>query len=148
MCLTVTSITKKQIATEDIVCYKFMRKYGHSAFSSNDKKAYSPYRNAIYFPKKKYTSILGQVRSNILFPTSHFVEEGFHSFAQEKDARTGIECDTMLNDAHGIYTLQIYKCIIPKGAEYYEGVYANALSYCSNQIIIEKEIENDKFENR
>ena len=180
MCLHINADAEKQIATEDIICYKrvvsnIKTKKGKSftgmirgiecegkiqvehncvyfctnelaldgtscdnllgyryswSFDSNvqsiiidgvdiicSTESFSfltPYQLAIVKLGKTYTSAL-------LRELDTAIEIGLHSFANYEDAK---------NNGSGV----VVKCIIPKGAEYYEGTFDRSKSYASNRL--------------
>lgn len=73
----------------------------------------TPYRKFKVEIGKKYTAKLRKDRSEIY--------EGIHSFATYKGAR---------RDGHGV----VVKCIIPKGAKYYTGLFCGEVSHASDRI--------------
>jgi hypothetical protein len=103
---------KKKIATKNIVCYKTGKSWGFLR-----KKFKSEYKNFKYRFNKCYSTELGITGSKAIW-----IDSGFHSYRYE----------------HMLYYYSPFnvKCIIPKGATYYE----NSGEYVSNQIIIKKRI--------
>jgi hypothetical protein len=93
---------------EDIACYKVVYVYEYMG------KEYlgTPYHRAAVKIGRAYHSQIGYCRLRDI------VQEALHSFAKLKDARH--ECK-LWNAIGGEY--RIAKCIIPKGAEYYEGIF-------------------------
>ena len=127
MCLY-TKQTEPKIAQEDIICYKFYRRCNEILFSpyrgfaapeigivTNTKleKPYRPEDNNFYIH-----NYYGFKR----------VEEGFHSF------KTLEEVKHKVNGYRNNLNLVIFKCIIPRGSSYYEGIFDKYESYCSNSI--------------
>ena len=122
MCLSNLTTKKAKTAKEDIICYKTL-----------DKDLYSPYRNHKYELGKDVTSDYPMTVDNI---GSIFC--GLHSFKTFKDAKTELEIWAIVQ----FKTIVIYKAIIPKGAEYFEGVSSmfnggiTRGAYASNQLIV------------
>lgn len=135
MCL-ITDWDKSRIAEEDITCYKW---YGMS------NSAYiSPYQGKPIpsFDTKVYSDLSEPKIINdfdkciyelfyVLIPGRYRVEKGFHSFVNSIDAK--------LYSYKGRDSI-VVSCIIPKGAKYYKGFFENCESYCSDSIILKKEI--------
>lgn len=84
-------------------------------FYSNNHMFVTPYKKAIVQIGKLYNSKLIRIHD------SNVVNIDIHSFANYEDA---------INDGSGF----IIKCVIPKGAKYYEGLFGEDLSYASNKI--------------
>jgi len=114
MCLT-TFQNKPYIAKEDIIVYKALFKTG--------KQILSPYRGFPYILKELYQTNLG-----IPFVTTNFspklIYEGFHSYINRKYATDRWP--------------EVYKCIIPKGSQYY--IDSDQEEIVSNQIIIKRKL--------
>lgn len=132
MCLIVTS-DKPQIATRDIVCYKVCIedfRYNTSVIT--------PYRKVSLNIGVEYEDVNDIDIAMAISLVSYVVGRGvYHSFAHLKDARNDLR--EWLPDA--IHSFCIVKCIIPKGSEYYIGMYHenNCPSYGSKKIkLIEK----------
>ena len=64
----------------------------------------------------------------------YLVNLGFHSFKCFNDL-------VEETHFHSASTIKIFKCIIPKGSKYYEGVYCEYPSYCSESIILKEIID-------
>ena len=118
MCLRLTSYEKK-IADEDIECYKVLKVCGGLMFS--------PFQMFDYMIGKLYETKLGEIEEGDIY-------EGFHSCTSIYGARR-----YQTNNVE-----HIFKCIIPKGAEYYKGrstICGHSIEgYVSNKIIIEGNI--------
>ena len=127
MCLIVNNPIPK-IADKDIVCYKLVRR-------TKIKGIYKSYFQGFeYIIRQLYISNINSkfIDKIIYYRTflGYSVEEGmFHSF---------------INSYPGTLSSPLYsallKCIIPKGAYYYEGKFNDFLSYASSQIKILEEI--------
>ena len=132
MCLITTKNIPK-VAQEDIVCYKFYKLYDNGELFSPYQGSHAPAINEIT------NTLLGgaeyaEMFLNGITISMYFVNLGFHSF----------KCFDDLVKETNFYlfsTIKIFKCIIPKGSKYYEGVYCEYPSYCSESIIL-KEIIN------
>lgn len=120
MCLHLTKENKDSfIAEEDIVCYKRMFIQGG--------KLISPFRQHEYTLNKLEESSLSRTEDVKFFRDYYAtVQEGLHSFVN-------------LPSAHPC--IIIAKCIIPKGAEVYKGLFGDHESYASNQLIITEIME-------
>jgi len=133
MCLITTYKTPK-IAKRDIVCYKVCRD------TKADDILLTPYQ----FAEMMLGEINIDTKDVFITPShksGHFnITSGvFHSFKKLKDAKTE------LSDWEKHYETSccIVRCIIPKGSEYFEGIFTQCLndyeSYGSKQIkLIEK----------
>ena len=115
MCLYITTLTKKEIASKDITCYKVVLPHPHI------KEAYiTPYMSM-------GVGIGAEFKSNIVIEELHeitmTIEKALHSFVNLEDA--------ILEYRNWVaYDASVIKCIIPKGSTYYKGRY---------------EIENDSY---
>ena len=126
MCLFTDQLEPK-IADKDIVCYKMVTK-------SRIKGTYvSEYRRFKYITEKLYTNNIDIKNSEIVLKTispllgvysiSDFM---FHSY--QSPYKYSLRADTLI------------KCIIPKGAYYFEGMHNRCRGYASSQIKILEEI--------
>ena len=129
MCLVTTQLEPK-IADKDIVCYKLVKR-------TKIKGIYkSNFQRFEYVIRQLYTNNLDIrfVNKNIkrYFYTGFYkIEEGmFHSYVSHLYP---VILSPLPNCA-------LLKCIIPKGAYYYEGYFGDSLSYASSQIKILEEI--------
>ena len=132
MCLYVNHLTPK-IADKDIICYKRVKKakikgvYESSIkrFEYVIRQSYTNYTDIKYTP-----AIIKHIQlANYLF--LNYIEGGmFHSYVSSL-------YPIRLNTPPNWITL---KCIIPKGAYYYEGYFGGSPSYASSQIKILEEI--------
>ena len=133
MCLIVASSIPK-IADKDIVCYKIVRR-------TKIKGIYkSNFQRFEYVIRQLYTNNLDirfvdKVIKNLCPSRPHLgiyaVEEGmFHSYASYLYP---VILSPLPNCA-------LLKCIIPKGAYYFEGYFDESPSYASSQIKILEEI--------
>ncbi len=119
------------VAKEDIVCYKTMVNY-------NSKVATSRYKNFIYILGRVYKQKLEKIpkvtkEGLYIFPVVNgvwrTVSLGFHSYSTCQEARRNTG---MWN------TFSVYRCIIPKGSEFYYD--RERKEYISNQIKIVKKL--------
>ena len=126
MCL-ITDQLEPKVADKDIVCYKMVTK-------SRIKGVYiSEYRRFKYITEKLYTNNIDIKNSEIVLKTispligvysiSDFM---FHSY--QSPYKYSLHADTLV------------KCIIPKGAYYFEGMHNRCWGYSSSQIKILEEI--------
>ena len=130
MCLHLKKNAKKKIADKDIVCYKVL------FYDETDKThAVSQFEGFDY--------MLGRLEYTPLdFPDySYRVFHGFHSYKYYEDALESID-GYYLNESVWSAMTKVYKCIIPKGSAYYEGIQPSMpydmVGYCSNQIVIQE----------
>ena len=133
MCLDINHL-KPKIADKDIVCYKLVKR-------TKIKGIYkSNFQRFEYVIRQLYTNNLDirfadKVIKNLCPSRPHLgiyaVEEGmFHSYENHlyPVILSPLPCDALL------------KCIIPKGAYYFEGYFDESPSYASSQIKILEEI--------
>ena len=131
MCLHLCKNTKKKIADKDIVCYKVL------FYDETDKAhAVSQFEGFDYMlGRLEYTQLdLPDYRYRVF--------HGFHSYKYYEDALESID-GYILNEPLYSVTAKAYKCIIPKGSAYYEGIQPSMpydmVGYCSGQIVIMEE---------
>lgn len=121
MCLELLS--KKLVAKEDIVCYKILIKRGN--------ELYTPYQEV-------------KIKPGIFKATGTLSED---CRTRRKTVREGVihtfaKYDQALDEKGGKNTL-IYKCVIPKGTNYYIGLFEAFLSYGSEVINVLEECNED-----
>ena len=125
MCLFINYLEPK-IADKDIVCYKLVKRTKiKGVYKSNIQRFEYTIRQLYtnYFDIK-YVDMLIKRRYNLFA-----IENGmFHSYENYLSAITILP------------NLVVLKCIIPKGAYYFEGYFGNYPSYASSQIKILEEI--------
>ena len=132
MCLYLNHLEPK-IADKDIVCYKLVEK-------TKIKGVYKSYFQEFeYVIRQSYTNNLDikfvdRIIKNLCPSYPHYgiyaIEEGmFHSYTSSMYP---------ILSPSPYYTL--LKCIIPKGAYYFEGLFNHFPSYASSQIKILEEI--------
>ena len=133
MCLVINHLEPK-IADKDIVCYKLVKR-------TKIKGVYkSSFQGFEYIIRQLYTNNLDirfvdKIIKNLDTTRSglclYIIEEGmFHSYASYlyPVILSPLPCGALL------------KCIIPKGAYYFEGYFDDSPSYASSQIKILEEI--------
>ena len=129
MCL-MTIQSKPEIADKDIICYKMVTK-------SKIKGAYwAEYQSFEYIIRRLYTNDIDISCIGALLQTEHYKYAPvdihyisnfmFHSYLVPY--KYSIRADT------------IVKCVIPKGAYYFEGKHNGRWGYASSQIKILEEI--------
>ena len=128
MCLVIKQLEPK-IADKDIICYKLVKR-------TKIKGIYkSSFQGFEYIIRQLYTNNLDIRFANksikrYFYTRFYKIEEGmFHSY-------TSSMYPILSPSPH--YTL--LKCIIPKGAYYFEGYFDDSPSYASSQIKILEEI--------
>ena len=132
MCLRL-DYSEPKIADKDIVCYKLVEK-------TKIKGIYKSYFQEFeYIIRQLYTNnldikfadiVVHKLCSSYPYYGAYAIEEGmFHSYTNYMP----FELFTSLDET-------ILKCIIPKGAYYYEGHFNYYTSYASSQIKILEEM--------
>ena len=132
MCLRIQNIEPK-IADKDIVCYKLVKR-------TKIKGIYkSSFQGFEYIIRKLYTNNINIRFVNEIVKTwcltyphlMYNIDEGmFHSYESRL-------CPVILSP---LPSCALLKCIIPKGAYYFEGYFDDSPSYASSQIKILEEI--------
>ena len=130
MCLIIDQLEPK-VADKDIVCYKMVTK-------SRIKGVYiSEYRRFKYITEKLYTNNIDIKNSEALLHTIYrkdtsltgiYSISGFMFHSYQSPYKYSLRADT------------IVKCVIPKGAYYFEGGHNGRWGYASSQIKILEEI--------
>ena len=125
MCL-ITAQLEPKIADKDIICYKLVKRTKIKGIYKSSFQGFEYIIRQLYtnYFDIKYVDMLIKRRYNL-----SAIEEGmFHSYANYLSAITILP------------NLVVLKCIIPKGAYYFEGYFGNYPSYASSQIKILEEI--------
>lgn len=111
MCLSISNFSRKHVADEDIVVYK------HLLLNKNDNTYLTTYM--------KYEVEIGSICTSQLIASRNGcdreVNVGLHSFADYFNCVGDAE-----DEMYGLseeFDMVIVKCVIPKGAEYYQGVF-------------------------
>ena len=128
MCLFINQLEPK-IADKDIICYKLVKR-------TKIKGIYkSSFQGFEYIIRQLYTNNL-----DIKFADKSMKRSFYQSFCK-------IEKDMFHSYASNLYPIlsplpwcALLKCIIPKGAYYFEGCFGDYPSYASSQIRILEEI--------
>ena len=132
MCLVTTQLEPK-IADKDIICYKLVKR-------TKVKGIYeSIFQKFKYIIRQLYTNNISIECSNSVIKhfkiqdiegRDYYIEEGmFHSYVSKSSP--------ILSP---LPWYALLKCIIPKGAYYFEGYFDESPSYASSQIKILEEI--------
>jgi len=132
MCLAIKKGQAPKIAEEDIVCYKVIRRLHSWITGMQELKYETPYRDIrIEFPKtydESHKTIEVAPGCEIFddLDGQHFESvngNSFHSFARLSDAKWEAADWNWIKDDKGNCAADfvVIKCIIPKGAKYYEG---------------------------
>ena len=131
MCLFINHLEPK-IADKDIICYKLVKRTEikgiyKSSFIGFEYIIRQLYTKQLYTNNIKIEFSYKFIKDRIL--SGYSIEEGmFHSYENYLSAITVLPNRVTL------------KCIIPKGAYYFEGYFGNYPSYASSQIKILEEI--------
>ena len=144
MCLTLTEKSEIKVAEEDIICYKVVRRLCSGVYRSEyygylyetgilDKSAFGD----ITITTRPCITTYRSINFNYQDITGYeqVVERGFHSFTCKEDAYKYAE-----RYRYSAVSYVVVKCIIPKGANYIEGIYGEYPNYVSNKIICLGEI--------
>lgn len=113
-----------KIATENIICYKH--------FIIEDNRLISPYKGYIW-KKEGETSILNRVNSD----TGKYVTNGLHAFMHKYDCLIDLQ-ETALEEAESCFPEKkriVKTMIIPKGAQYYEGIFNDFSAITSDKML-------------
>ena len=127
MCLFINHLEPK-IADKDIVCYKLVKRTKiKGVYKSNFLKFEYVIRQLyINYFDIKYADMLIKKR----YSRSVIEESMFHSYASN-----------VYSILKPLQYCILLKCIIPKGAYYFEGYFDNSPSYASSQIKILEEVK-------
>lgn len=129
MCLITTQL-KPKIADKDIICYKMVTK-------SKIKGVYwAEYQSFEYIIRRLYTNDININCIGVILHTEHrkYTSTDIHYISNF------MFHSYKLPYQHSIYANTLVKCIIPKGAYYFEGRHNGILGYTSSQIKILEEI--------
>ena len=146
MCLYLKD-KKPKVATKDITCYKVLVEFEEIGPRGGIKRKYrTPFQEApakLGVTLKAYGCIkLGKLtwaKDTMAQGYTHFVAAGLiHTFKTLQGARKAVNDD---NYCFG-YQPVIVKCVIPKGTEYFEGVfeYTGINSYASSKVEVGKRV--------
>lgn len=136
MCLYLTEKSGIKVAKEDIICYKVMEK--------RNKTLISPYQ---YMRYECGTMRVSETPITVKhgFVMGPYVEEGFHSVSNEKEAKrlkSDLQTYIWLYNSDAQYV--VVKCLIPAGTRYAVGFFSDFGksfdSLCSEQIIVLEEV--------
>ena len=128
MCL-ITNNPIPKIADEDIVCYKLVKRTKIKGIYKSSFQRFEYVIRQLYTNNIKIEFSYKLIKPETIF--GFFIEEGmFHSYASHlyPVILSPLPCGALL------------KCIIPKGAYYFEGYFDESPSYASSQIKILEEI--------
>ena len=128
MCLVLKYLEPK-IADKDIVCYKMVERTKIKGIYKSSFQGFEYIIRQLYTNNIKIEFSYKLIKDRVLF--GHFIEEDmFHSYVSYlyPVILSPLPCGALL------------KCIIPKGAYYFEGYFDDSPSYASSQIKILREI--------
>ena len=127
MCLVTTQLEPK-IADKDIICYKLVKRTKTKGVYKSSFQGFEYIIRQLYTNNIKIEFSYKLIKPETIF--GYFIEEGmFHSYASKSSPiLSPLPWSALL------------KCIIPKGAYYFEGYFDNSPSYASSQIKILEEI--------
>lgn len=140
MCLYTTQKEPK-IAKKDITCYKILEICNPEweAESGHKRKSKKTALRSVYYPNFKW-SIDKRYRSRLVIEPRHLtnnysVTKAFHSYETLESAKSYYETMSLNSCA-------IVRCIIPKGAKYYEGMQTGGeYGYASNQMVMKEIVD-------
>ena len=128
MCL-VTAQLKPKIADKDIICYKLVKRTKIKGVYKSSFQGFEYVIRQLYTNNIKIEFSHKLIKDKVLLRYS--IEEGmFHSY------ESYLYPVILSPLPHGA----LLKCIIPKGAYYFEGYFDDSPSYASSQIKILEEI--------
>lgn len=148
MCLKIKSGSCPNRAKEDIICYKVVRVEvccTATLFKENFLAPYqeTPISNEVINGKKPFiakdykgeeiTEEVFEIRKPVLDTIAGCA---IHTFATKNGAKTEA---TELRDLF-LDKFYVYKCIIPKGTLYYEGIYDHKKSFASHKIVFKERV--------
>lgn len=128
-----------RIAKKDIVCYKVLIHNGSGIYATpymQKQLTLAEKKGKVYFVATGNKTLLVNLNGLSRFFFRYQVSKGYiHTFKNKADAVKEI-ADWRCGKNPPV----IFKCIIPKGTEYYKGIFGRTMkSYCSDKIrIIEK----------
>ena len=138
MCLYVTHL-EPEIADKDIVCYKLVKRTKIKGIYKSSFQRFEYVISQLYTNNINYSFANKVIKKERIFISymnyleEDFIEEGmFHSYMTLSYS--------LQNSIQLLYNGVILKCIIPKGAYYFEGKFDETPSYASSQIKILEEI--------
>ena len=131
MCLVINNLEPK-IADKDIVCYKLVKRTNIKGVYKSSFKEFEYVIRQLYINNFdiRFSYFLIKHISMIGSPIAYIEGGMFHSYASNLYP---IILSPLPNCA-------LLKCVIPKGAYYFEGYFDDAPSYASSQIKILEEI--------
>jgi len=132
MCQTNKEKMVRQIAKEDIVCYKIVIEDGNNLYTLYQRMEVELGKH--YKDKYKITQFY-----NCWHNVWKIEEGGFHSYRNKKWAEVIFRCSTTDWFSQLLHkNLKLVECIIPKGTAYYEGYFDNDINeetYVSKEIV-------------
>ena len=136
MCLDINHL-KPKIADKDIVCYKLVKRTKIKGVYKSSFQRFEYVIRQLYTNNINYSFANKVIKKERIFISymnyleEDFIEEGmFHSYVNHLYP---VILSPLPNCA-------LLKCIIPKGAYYFEGYFDDSPSYASSQIKILEEI--------
>ena len=136
MCLIIMQLEPK-IADKDIVCYKLVKRTKIKGVYKSSFQRFEQVIRQLYTNNINYSFANKVIKKERIFISymnyleEDFIEEGmFHSYVNHLYP---VILSPLPNCA-------LLKCIIPKGAYYFEGYFDDSPSYASSQIKILEEI--------
>ena len=127
MCLVTTQLEPK-IADKDIICYKLVVRTKIKGVYKSSFQGFEYIIRQLYTNNIKIEFSYKLIKPETIF--GYFIEEGmFHSYADYLPTMSVIASNYV-----------VLKCIIPKGAYYFDG-YSSVRCYASSQIKILEEVK-------
>ena len=150
MCLKIKHGSGLNRAKEDIICYKVVRvDVRHTAILSKEifltPYQETPISNEVINGRKPFIAkdYKGEeINEEALFEMEKPVLDtisgcAIHTFATKNGAKTEA---TEIRDIFILDKFCVYKCIIPKGTLYYEGIYDHKKSFASHKIVFKERV--------
>lgn len=145
MCLRIKGGQKSVIAQEDITVYKVY-------YTTDKEELISYYQRSVTKQGEQPRVKLGIGKKNPIWSDdgTQAIHEGYHSFKLLYDAKKFVEEERIEYHSRPKWfgDLVIHQCTIPKGAEYYKGIFnffiKELTSFASDQLIVEKQMQRTK----
>lgn len=147
MCLFIKRGEEPKIAKQDIICFKIMQYYNH-VYIPPYYGRFGDISLYIINGKEDYMADNQECHSDVLrhghSEREDAICEGYiHTFATARGVISEYENFLCVIRPTSVY--KIFKCIIPKGTEYYLGNYESDSAYASRKIRFVEEIDTKEI---